>query len=125
MRWKLDDETLLLVLVLAPESSWIILCDHNKLLHHQFWAFSGLVSRWALSPSCGHPLLVAPTLGCPSLHKNSVATAVYGWVCLVLVFYQETKIDHCNCGDKSFYCDTGPLFLFSSTVAISPFEPSA
>ena len=34
MRWKAYNETLLLVLVPAPECSWIILCDHNKVLHH-------------------------------------------------------------------------------------------
>jgi hypothetical protein len=75
MGWKPDNDTLLLVLVLAPEASWIILCDHNKLLRHQFWDFSGLVSCRALSPSCGRPLVV-PTLGCPSLHKNLVAATI-------------------------------------------------
>jgi hypothetical protein len=38
MRWKEDNESILLVLVQAPEDSWIILCDHDKLLHHLFWA---------------------------------------------------------------------------------------
>jgi hypothetical protein len=60
MRWKPDDETLLLILVLAPETSWIILCDHDNVLRHQFWAFSGLVSCRALSPSYGLPP------GCPN-----------------------------------------------------------
>ena len=32
MRWKADDETFHLVLVLALEHSWIILCDHGKVL---------------------------------------------------------------------------------------------
>ena len=62
MHWNRDDEMLLLVLVLAPEASWIILCDHGKVLHHLFWASSGFVSCWNLSPCCGRPL-VAPTLG--------------------------------------------------------------
>ena len=62
MHWNREEEALLLVLVLAPEASWIILCDHGKVLRHLFWAFSGFVSRRALSPSCGLPL-VAPTLG--------------------------------------------------------------
>jgi hypothetical protein len=42
MRWNRDDETLLLVLVPAPETSWNILCDHEKMFCHLFWAFSGL-----------------------------------------------------------------------------------
>ena len=59
MRWKANDETFRLVLVLALEDSWIILCDHEKVLWHLFWAFSGFVSCRALSPYCGRPL-VAP-----------------------------------------------------------------
>ena len=53
MHWKANDEMLL---VLAPKDTWIILCDHEKVLHHLFWAFSGFVSCWALSPCCGRPL---------------------------------------------------------------------
>ena len=36
-------------------TSWIMLCDHKKVLHHLFWANIGFVSSWALSPSCGCP----------------------------------------------------------------------
>ena len=32
---------------------------------------------------------------------------------------------HCNCGNKSFYCDSRPPFLISSTVSISPLELSS
>jgi hypothetical protein len=32
------------------------------------------------------------------------------------------RLIHCNCGDKSFYGDPDLLFLFFSTVLISPFE---
>jgi len=59
MRWKADYDGLLLVLVLAPEDSWIILCDHEKVLRHlcgPSWAF---VSSRALSPSCGQSPQVA------------------------------------------------------------------
>ena len=56
MRWKPDDETLLLVLVPAPEGSWIILCAHHNVLHHLFWAKQAFVLFRALSPSCGRPL---------------------------------------------------------------------
>ena len=38
MRWKGDDDAVILILVLAPEGSWIILCDHEKVLRHLFWA---------------------------------------------------------------------------------------
>ena len=55
MRWKPDDETLLLVLVLAPEASWIILCDYDKVLCHLFWAEQAFVSCQALSTSFGRP----------------------------------------------------------------------
>ena len=71
MRWNRDDEMLLLVLVLASESSWIILCDYRKVLHHLFWAFSGFVSCRALSPCCGRPHLVAPNPSSPLVFKLS------------------------------------------------------
>jgi hypothetical protein len=44
MRWKATEESFLLVLVPAPEGSWIILYDHDKVLRHLVWAVSGLVS---------------------------------------------------------------------------------
>ena len=58
MRWNHYDKTLLLILVLAPETSSTILWDHRKVLHHLFWTFSGLVSCRALSPYCERPTLV-------------------------------------------------------------------
>jgi hypothetical protein len=42
MRWKKYNENFVLVLVQAPEDLWIILCDHDKVLHHLFWAKSAL-----------------------------------------------------------------------------------
>jgi hypothetical protein len=36
--WKEDDDTVDFVLVLAPEVVWIMLCDHDKVLCHLFWA---------------------------------------------------------------------------------------
>jgi hypothetical protein len=63
MHWKANNESFILVLVLTSEGLWITLCDHDKMLHHQFWAVTVLVSCWALSSCCGRPL-VAPT---PSL----------------------------------------------------------
>jgi hypothetical protein len=56
MHWKSNNERFLLVLVLAPEHSWIILCDHDKVLRHLFWAKLAFVSCQALSPCCGRPL---------------------------------------------------------------------
>lgn len=65
MRWKLDDEMLLLVLVLAPEGSWIMLCDHDKVLRHLFGPSRAFVSCRALSPSCGRPLPGRPNPSSP------------------------------------------------------------
>jgi len=42
MHWKEDGITFHLILVLATEASWIILCDHGKVLHHKFWAMLAL-----------------------------------------------------------------------------------
>ena len=36
MRWKGDNDVIVLVLVLAPERSWLMLCDHDNMLHHLF-----------------------------------------------------------------------------------------
>ena len=72
MRWKGDDDAVILILVLAPEGSWIILCDHEKVLRHLFWADLGFVSCRALSPSCGRPTPGSPpTLGRPEALKLS------------------------------------------------------
>jgi hypothetical protein len=56
MCWKGDDDAVVLDLVPAPEDSWIILCDHGKVLRHLFgptWPciVSGLKSKlWAPNP---------------------------------------------------------------------------
>jgi hypothetical protein len=56
MRWKRDDDAVVLDLVLAPEGSWISLCGHGKVLCHLFrptWPciVSGLKSKlWAPNP---------------------------------------------------------------------------
>jgi hypothetical protein len=38
MCWNGDDDTVILVLILATEVSWIMLCDYDKVLCHLFWA---------------------------------------------------------------------------------------
>ena len=46
--------------------------------------------------------------------------------CLVLVFsFEKQRLIRCNCGDKSFYSDSGSPFLISSTVSISQMESSS
>jgi hypothetical protein len=71
IRWKGDDDAVVLDLVLAPEGLWIILCDHGKLLRHLFgptWPciMSGLKSKlWAPNP---WPF---PTLGQVLDYKHS------------------------------------------------------
>ncbi|KAF8701496.1 hypothetical protein HU200_033519 [Digitaria exilis] len=67
MRWKAHDDTLLLILVLAPKDSWIMLCDHDKVLSHLFWANSGLVPCQAFSPRSAP--MSPPTLGRPLGYK--------------------------------------------------------
>ncbi|KAF8665193.1 hypothetical protein HU200_054145 [Digitaria exilis] len=64
MCWNRDDDAIDLLLVQAPEGSWITLCDHDKVLCHLFEPSSGCVSCWALAqvegaPS-GHPNPRAP-----------------------------------------------------------------
>jgi hypothetical protein len=36
MLWNGDDDVIILLLVLAPEGSWIMLCDHDKVMRHVF-----------------------------------------------------------------------------------------
>ena len=67
MRWNCDDDTLLLVLVLALEASWIILCDHGNVLRHLFWAFFRLCIVSGLKPKLWVPPWSPPTLGRPLL----------------------------------------------------------
>jgi hypothetical protein len=61
MRWKGDAAAVILDLVLAPEGPWIILCDHDKVLHHLFrptWPciMSGLKTKlWAPTPGRPQP----------------------------------------------------------------------
>jgi hypothetical protein len=61
MRWKGDDDAVVLVLVLAPKGSWIILCDHDKVLRHLFgpiWIciMSALKPMLRTPPPPGRPL---------------------------------------------------------------------
>jgi hypothetical protein len=64
MCWKANNESFLLVLVLALEDLWIILCDHKKMLRHLFLPSRpcivlGLKLRWRAPPWS------PPTLGRP------------------------------------------------------------
>ena len=71
MRWKGDDDAVVLDLVPAPEGPWIILCDHGKVLRHLFgptWPciVSGLKPKlWAPNP------WPSPTLGRVLDYKHS------------------------------------------------------
>ena len=70
MRWKGDDDAVVLDLFPAPEGPWIILCDHDKVLHHLFgptWPciVSGLKPKlWAPNP------WPSPTLGRDYKHSR-------------------------------------------------------
>jgi hypothetical protein len=56
MRWKGDDDAVILDLVPTPKGPWIVLCDHSKVLRHLFgptWPciVSGLKPKlWAPNP---------------------------------------------------------------------------
>jgi hypothetical protein len=60
MSWKGDVAPVVLVLVQAPEGSWIMLCDREKTLCHLLLGQFGYVSSRAFNPSCGHPSQVVP-----------------------------------------------------------------
>ena len=57
----------------------------------------------------------------PNHHIISSHQHIRARVLLVLVFHVKLRFICCNCGDKSFYSDPGPSFLFYTTMAISPF----
>jgi hypothetical protein len=61
MCWKGDDDAVVLDLVPAPEGTWIILCDHSKVLRHLF----GLT--WPCIVSGLKPKLWAPNLWSSSI----------------------------------------------------------
>ena len=75
MCWNRDDETLLFVLVPDPEASWIILCDHGKVLRHLLWTFFRLCIVSGLKPKLWVPPWSPPTLGCPLSGINSIDAA--------------------------------------------------
>jgi hypothetical protein len=69
IRWK-EDETFHLVLVQAPEASWIILCDHDNI------CVSSFGPRWlcivlGLKPMLWAPPWSPPTLARPFCYKLS------------------------------------------------------
>jgi hypothetical protein len=53
--WKEDDDTIDLVLVLAPEVAWIMLCNHDKVLRHLFWANLAVYRVGPLAQVVGAP----------------------------------------------------------------------
>jgi hypothetical protein len=71
--WKEDDDTVDLVMVLAPEVAWIMLCEHDKVLRHLFWANLAVYRVGPLAQVVGAPSWSPSTLGRPSLSINSVA----------------------------------------------------
>jgi hypothetical protein len=60
MHWKANDESFLLVLVPPPEDTWIILCVHDMVLHHQLHALTAFVSCRALSHVVSPPPRFTP-----------------------------------------------------------------
>jgi hypothetical protein len=70
--WKEDDDVVDLVMVLAPEVACIILCDHDKVQRHLFWA-NLAVYRVRPLAQVVPPSWSPTTLERPSLSINSVA----------------------------------------------------
>jgi hypothetical protein len=62
-------------MVLAPEVAWIMLCDHDKVLRHLFWANLAVYRVGPLAQVVGAPSWSPTTLGRTSLSINSVAVA--------------------------------------------------
>jgi hypothetical protein len=54
-RWKEDDDTIDMVLVLAPEVARIMLCDHDKVLRHLVWANLAVYRVGPLAQVVGAP----------------------------------------------------------------------
>jgi hypothetical protein len=102
-RWKEDDDVVDLVLVLAPEVVWIMLCDHDKVLRHLFLGQLGRVSSRALGPSRGRPLLVShnPRTTLP-LHKLSSCRRFRGRLCLE--FFCRRTVAVIGCETPTFVC---------------------
>lgn len=71
MRWNRDDDAVVLVLVLAPECSWIMLCDHERCCDTCFGP-KWLCIVSGLKPKLGATLPGhASTLGRPRLYLFS------------------------------------------------------
>jgi hypothetical protein len=121
MCWKGDNNIIILVLVQASEGSWFMLCDHNNVLHHFLLGQLRFVSSRAFSPSCGRPRS-PPTLGCSLSHKTQSPPSFRVVFCLLSCdFRRGSNFHHSYYNVEFFCCDSGPLFLFITTVLISPF----
>ncbi|KAF8718946.1 hypothetical protein HU200_024941 [Digitaria exilis] len=73
MHWNRDDDAIDLVLVQAPEGSWIMLCDHDKVLHHLFRPSSGHVSCRALAQVEGIPSGRPNSRACSIINRATAA----------------------------------------------------
>ena len=122
MCWKWDDDAVILVLVLAPEGSWVMLCDHDKVLRH-FFGPNWPCIRVGPSAQVVDALLDAPQPQVAPLgYKFSRAAAVQTRVLLIgCDFRQGSNFLHSYCTVEVFCCESGPPFLFVTTVSISPF----
>ena len=121
MRQKGDDHAIILVLVLDPEHLWIMLCGHDKVLHHLFGPngpciMSGLKPKLWVTPH-GLPQPQLAPLG----YKFSSCRRINSSFVQFQFSKSKLRLIGCNCDDKSFYIDPGPPFLFFTTVVISPF----
>jgi hypothetical protein len=102
-RWKEDDDAVDLVLVLAPEVTCIILCDHDKVLRHLFWANLAVYRVGPLAQVVGAPFLVShnPRTTLP-LHKLSSRCRFRGEFCLEFSVVEQSPLSVCE--TPTFMC---------------------
>ena len=120
--WKDNFKELPMAPVLGPNSFEVNgNCWNNRtsrIYHGAATPSFGLLTR----VSCWGPLWTwLGRYARPNHHIISSHQHIRARVLLVLVFLVKLRFICCNCGDKSFYNDPGPSFLFYTTVEISPF----
>jgi hypothetical protein len=121
MRRKEDNASFLLVLIQALEVSGTILCPTTSCCVTYFGPNQpcivlGLKPRLRTSPP-GRP---QPRMS-PIQYKLSSSHHIRVWILFSSSFPLRNRHLHCNCVVESFCCESGPPFLFFTTVVISPF----
>ena len=122
--WKDNFKKLPMALVCGPKSLGV---DRNR------WNnWTSRICQVAATPSFGLLARVScwgpwwtwlEGYACP--HTHIISSRRHIRVLFRSDFSSRNYLLYCNCDDKSFCCESGPLFLISSTVLISPLESSS